>query len=482
MKSHRSWAWRLTAIALSCLAWSCGPDDERPEALASSTAAQFGPYSGWYLPWPVGQSGWVTQRDGSGHLYQVDFDIPGTVVAAKPGVVVFVKESSNSGCGSLSCWQQANLVVIQHDSGEYSWYYHLAYGSVPVQVGTYVSAGTAIGMEGATGYATAPHLHFMVSTGHDPWTDPNNPNAAPWATGIFPVDFDESSWSFLSGSQQSRNGTDLSIKSQTPVPDQAFSRGKGDNQLYNRPAAGGPWTAMGGVLTSSPDADSWSTSHGEVVLRGLTNEVWSRRWDPLFGWAPFNNLGTPDGAATSDPSVVALGDGVLEVFVRGNNRALWRRRHNANGWQSWSTLGTPAGVTFAGGPDAMSWGGGHSDVFVLGSDGNLWHRYRLSGTLSAWESMGAPPEGATSDPGASCEGVNACHLFVRGGDRALWARDFYGSWGGWYSLGGVITSGPDAASVAGYTEVWARGLSGNAFRRVRSNGAWGGWQDLGATP
>lgn len=484
--NRRSWFWRLAAVAVSCLAWGCGPEVQPPAApeapeMLGSEAAPVGSFTGYVLPWPVGQVGAVVRRDGVDHQYQVDFDIPGPVVAVKPGTVVFVKQSSNSGCGSLSCWQQANMVVVQHDSGEYSWYVHLAYGSVPVVVGTYVSAGTRLGMEGATGYATGPHLHFMVSSGHTAWTNPGDPNAAPWATGIYPVNFLEAAWGNLSGWPTSANGADVSVACQAAGTMDLFIQGM-DNQLHRGRLSGGVWQnwqVMGGVLTSAPDADSWDGTHKEAIVRGITNEIFSRRWDSTLGWGAFLSLGTPDGSATSDPSVTALGSGVLEVFVRGQNRSLWRRRYNSNGWQAWNDMGG----TLVGGPDAMSWGAGHSDVFVLGTDGNLWHRFRLAGTLSGWDSMGAPPVGISSDPGAVCDAPYSCHLFVRGGDRALWARDFNGTWSGWYSLGGVITSGPDAASCgAGHTEVWARGVSGNAFRRVWTSGAWGPWQDMGATP
>lgn len=164
-------------------------------------------YSGHRLPWPAGQLGYVTQLGASPHhANQVDFDIlglagAGDVYASKPGTVVFVKQCSTYGaCDSTgSGWQ--NVVVVQHDSGEYSWYVHLAHNSVPVKVGDRVDYGTKIGVEGDTGYTcgfgggTGIHLHYMVSTDHTPWTDPLDPSVAPWAWGsIVPVDFHEVAW------------------------------------------------------------------------------------------------------------------------------------------------------------------------------------------------------------------------------------------------------------------------------------------------
>lgn len=194
----------LAAIPVSLI------DDSSKKYLRSSSLDQFGllaQVSGYKLPWPGGTKGTVTARGGTGHTNQVDFNIwvgdnryaSGTVVAAKNGTVVFVKESSNSGCSDISCWRQANMVIIRHSSNEYSWYVHLAYQSVPdnVYVGASIPSGTPIGVEGSTGYSTGVHLHFHVSSDLPTLTDPNNPNAAPWPTTFLTFDFTEASWEQL---------------------------------------------------------------------------------------------------------------------------------------------------------------------------------------------------------------------------------------------------------------------------------------------
>jgi hypothetical protein len=74
---------------------------------------------------------------------------------------------------------------------------HLAFNSAMVQVGDVINAGTKIGVEGATGFACGIHLHYMESSAIPAaWTDPANPNVAPWppAGSVTPVDFDESLW------------------------------------------------------------------------------------------------------------------------------------------------------------------------------------------------------------------------------------------------------------------------------------------------
>ena len=53
-----------------------------------------------------------------------------------------------------------NLVVIDHANGVSSWYAHLS--RIDVTSGTTVTTATQVGLVGATGNATGPHLHFEV--------------------------------------------------------------------------------------------------------------------------------------------------------------------------------------------------------------------------------------------------------------------------------------------------------------------------------
>ncbi|MFJ3876589.1 peptidoglycan DD-metalloendopeptidase family protein [Streptomyces sp. NPDC090077] len=91
----------------------------------------------------------------SGYHTGVDF-IAGTgttVRAVGAGTVV------SAGWGGA----YGNEVVIKHADGKYSQYGHLS--SLSVSAGQSVTGGQTIGLSGATGNVTGPHLHFEIRTG-----------------------------------------------------------------------------------------------------------------------------------------------------------------------------------------------------------------------------------------------------------------------------------------------------------------------------
>lgn len=55
-----------------------------------------------------------------------------------------------------------NHIVLQHSEDLYSVYAHLQHGSITVDVGRKVTAGTVLGNLGSSGNSTEPHLHFHV--------------------------------------------------------------------------------------------------------------------------------------------------------------------------------------------------------------------------------------------------------------------------------------------------------------------------------
>jgi murein DD-endopeptidase MepM/ murein hydrolase activator NlpD len=90
----------------------------------------------------------------AGHHTGVDLAVPvGTAVHAV-GAGTVVKAEWGGAYGKM--------VVVRHADGRYSLYAHLS--RIDVRTGEAVSAGSELGLSGATGNVTGPHLHFEVDT------------------------------------------------------------------------------------------------------------------------------------------------------------------------------------------------------------------------------------------------------------------------------------------------------------------------------
>ncbi|MGC9382113.1 M23 family metallopeptidase [Streptomyces sp. MH13] len=133
---------------------------------SSDTSGQSaGATSGFTSPVPGGSVGTPYHQTGSmwssGYHTGTDFVVPtGTSLkAVGAGTVV------SAGWGGA----YGNQVVIQLADGHYAQYAHLS--SLSVSAGQSVTAGQQVGLSGATGNVTGPHLHFEIRTTPDYGSD-----------------------------------------------------------------------------------------------------------------------------------------------------------------------------------------------------------------------------------------------------------------------------------------------------------------------
>lgn len=91
------------------------------------------------------------------------------VVAAAPGQVLRLRDgepdrrvTNEAHKASVEGKECGNGVVIGHGDGWETQYCHLKQGSVVVQQGDRVEAGTVLGMVGMSGLASFPHVHLSV--------------------------------------------------------------------------------------------------------------------------------------------------------------------------------------------------------------------------------------------------------------------------------------------------------------------------------
>lgn len=157
------------------------------------------------------------------------------VLAAAPGVVVWVRDDSTSHGQSVDNVDDANWVVVDHGAGLYSSYVHLGAGSALVAPGDTVSAGDVLAETGLSGLLGAAHLHFQVEN--------------VWSTTV-PSSFVE------------------------PEPPFACARQPARDEQVARPA-GVSQTLVGGLDISEVPSDAFADA-GVSAVTGLPGRLMSR--------------------------------------------------------------------------------------------------------------------------------------------------------------------------------------------------------------
>jgi murein DD-endopeptidase MepM/ murein hydrolase activator NlpD len=155
-----------SSASKSSAAKSSAPAEKPAEQKTATQAAEStGSSSGYTLPVAGATIGTAYHTAGSmwssGYHTGVDFVVPtGTSLkAVAAGTVV------SAGWGGA----YGNQVVIKLNDGYYAQYAHLS--QLSVSAGQTVTEGQQIGLSGATGNVTGPHLHFEIRTTPDYGSD-----------------------------------------------------------------------------------------------------------------------------------------------------------------------------------------------------------------------------------------------------------------------------------------------------------------------
>ncbi|MDM8528209.1 trypsin-like serine protease, partial [Anaerolineales bacterium HSG24] len=128
--------------------------------------------------------------------------------------------------------------------------------------------------------------------------------------------------------------------------------------------------------------------------------------------------------------------------------------------------------------NCVSWSEDRIDCFVRGDDEAMHHRWWDGHSWGGWESLGGV---LTSAPECVSWSEDRIDCFVRGGDEAMHHRWWDGhSWGGWESLGGVLTSAPECVSWGeNRIDCFVRGGDEAMHHRWWNGSSWGEWEYLG---
>jgi murein DD-endopeptidase MepM/ murein hydrolase activator NlpD len=343
------------------------------------------------------------------------------VVAAGVGQVVAL--TTNCVGGDPTCGGGAgNYVAIAHADGRISRYMHMT--SVTVQMGQNLVTGQQIGFSGWTGNvipdtSDTAHLHYeedLASTG----------------TAVDPGE--------MTGCT---NGSTYGVLARAGVSN--WQQMLWGTQIANDTSCGGP--TVSGPPSPPPT--------------GANLPPWSTTFS--FG-----------GATSSRVAVSINADGRQEIFVVGAFGLLFHAYQLApNGfWSNWSVLDSsisfPAGST----PTAMTNADGRMEVFVLGNDHAIWHAYQVAPN-AGWTPFGSLSGSLSDNPSVARNGDGRLEMFARNTDGRVWHQWQVAPnawWSGWYLLGGVWPAGTSLATATnadGRVEVFGVGTDG---------GVWHAWQ------
>lgn len=266
-------------------------------------------------------------------------------------------------------------------------------------------------------------------------------------------------------------------------------------------------------MASGPRAVRFSNGTIAVVSRGATDRKFYRTiMSPAYEfsvWQPFDGVGEDNGMAfTGAPVPIVTTSGSMMVFgVSATTHTIWYTESTpiTDGeltFGAWANLGQEATST----PSVMVDGEGLVHVFVRGISRCVMHMAEKFvpptdesvGTKAwgEWEGIGGVLASHPAIP-ATINGVNMVEVFGRAADKALWHRGMSAQqsgeteWQSWKSHGGVLASGPAmAVNDLGLVDVFARATDKAMY--YRSQGVEGNstkytsWNSLGgmfsATP
>lgn len=188
--------------------------------------------------------------------------------------------------------------------------------------------------------------------------------------------------------------------------------------------------------------------------------IYTRAWTP-GGWtAPFPHYGV---TATSGPAIDVRENGVVDLFVRGADNALWHRYFVNGAWSNWGSLG---GCLGTGPSSAERKGTGQLYVFALRCNGPtmVFKSWTPQAGWTGWLTKSYSSDAVVDRPTIISTSAGTMDLFWRVGSAVWWAR-YNGQWGSLniiHGPGDKLTSGLSAvAQGPGQINVFGRGQSGN---------------------
>jgi hypothetical protein len=131
-------------------------------------------------------------------------------------------------------------------------------------------------------------------------------------------------------------------------------------------AASESWTMLGdGTVVSCTTVVAHGATGVEVYYllpdRSLRYQTWYDSWDSPHSL---------EGTIVEPPTVVVSSPKRTDLFVVGEDRAVWQRCRIGDSWTGWRSLGGQAFAPIS----AVRQGDSRIELFTLGRDSAVWHR------------------------------------------------------------------------------------------------------------
>jgi len=245
------------------------------------------------------------------------------------------------------------------------------------------------------------------------------------------------------------------------------------------------WESRGDAGTGKPAVVSYSPGILNVFQRGTNNALWTKYYTASQGWVGWSSLG---GNMASDPCTCTWRGGTnwIFVFYKGTGGKMIERYYNTiTGWESGEITNSVALPMIAGGNiTCCSYAYGYINFFCRGTNNALWtYYYSPAGWSTAWTSLAGT---ISSDPGAAAWGMSHIDVFANTTSSGMYHIQFTTSgWSAWSGIG-LVAPGANAPCVCSYASgilnVFARGTNNAIWTKYYASGAWSGsWTSLGDT-
>jgi hypothetical protein len=195
------------------------------------------------------------------------------------------------------------------------------------------------------------------------------------------------------------------------------------------------------------------------------------------GFAPFQSLG---GAIVGDPSAVVTPNGT-ELFVRGTDDRVYANTVTPSGAATGYSV--VPGLTVTGEIESVlpsDGPAGSVQIFARGTDGAVWTNIRRNGSWAGWTSLG----GFITSDITAVRVLNIRAIFVRGSDNRVYVNNLHPAPSGFQVIDGLrVTSniGTSEGSLVNGAQIFVRGEDNRVYTRFPASGGWQPMNGVSAT-